>query len=195
MKIALMLGHGKNKEGAIDGIDKDGDDGIYPDTIYTLESVLVRELGLKLTAKLMNNHEILIIRPNDEYVPLAERCNQANNYGADIVVSLHANASANSNASGIETLYYETKTYTSKKGKKLASEVQERLIHRSKAKDRGIKPRGDLYVLENVSPPAILIEVGFITNKQEEEKLHKKKYQEQLIEAIYEGVNNYEKSR
>ena len=190
MKIALMLGHGKNKEGAV---DEKGDDSIYPDRFYTRESFLVREFGLKLASRLMNNHEVLIIRPNDEYVSLAERCDLADEYGTDIVISLHANASANSQANGIETLYYETKTYISKKGKRLASRVQERLIHRTKATDRGIKPRGDLYVLENVSAPAILIELGFITNPQEEEKLHNKKYQEQLIEAIYEGVKNYER--
>lgn len=191
MKIAIMNGHGKDKEGAI---DKKGDDGVYKDEYYTLESVLVREIGLRLATRLMNKHDVLIIRPNDKYVTLSDRCKQANDYGADIVISLHANASANKKASGIETLYYKTPTFTSKKGKKLASEVQERLVHRTKAKDRGIKPRGDLYVLENASPPAILVEVGFITNPQEEAKLHSKKYQEQLIEAIYEGVNNYEKS-
>lgn len=188
MKIAILNGHGKNREGAV---DKKGDDGIYEDKFYTLESVLVREFGLKLTANLMKKHEVLLIRPNDEYVALSDRCEQANEYSADIVISLHANASANSKANGIETLHFPE----SKEGIKLASKVQNRLIHRSKASDRGIKPRGNLYVLKNVSAPAILIELGFITNPQEEAKLHNPKYQEQLIKAIEEGVDEYERLR
>lgn len=188
MKIAIMNGHGKNKEGAV---DPKGTDGIYEDKFYTLESVLVREFGLKLTANLMKKHEVLLIRPNDEYVTLADRCEQANEFGADIVISIHANASANSKANGIETLHYPG----SENGIKLASEVQRRMIHRTKATNRGIKPRGNLYVLENVLAPAILLELGFITNPTEEAKLHNPKYQEQLLKAIEEGVDNYEKSR
>jgi N-acetylmuramoyl-L-alanine amidase len=52
-----------------------------------------------------------------------------------------------------------------------------------------------LYVLKSVLAPAILIELGFITNPQEEAKLHNPKYQEQIIKAIEEGVDEYEKSR
>lgn len=186
MKIALDFGHGGKDPGAV---DKESDDTIYPDKFYTEESELVRKIGLKLAAELLKKYEVYIVRPNDEYVTLEDRVNKANEIEADIFISLHANASANDKASGIETLHYPG----SEEGINLAKEVQRRLIERTKAGDRGIKPREDLYVLERTVMPSVLIELGFITNPIEEEKLNNYSYQKQLKNAIYEGVINYEK--
>lgn len=185
MKIAILMGHGIDKEGAVDG---KFDDEIYEDKIYTRESVYVRNVGLKLAAKLIDQHEILLVRPNDKYVTLKERVRQANNWGADILISLHTNASVNNRAEGIETIYYPTST----NGKRLALDVQNRLIQRSKAVDRGIKPRSNLFVLRASSMPSILIELGFITNPYEEERMHNRHYKNKLIQGIIEGVNDYE---
>ena len=184
MKIALDFGHGGKDPGAV---DEKGDDTIYPDKFYTEESKLVRHIGLKLSAKLDENHEIYLVRPNEDYVNLEDRTELANADEVDIFISLHANASANRKANGIETLHYPG----SEEGIRLASKVQRRVIERSKATNRGIKPREDLFVLKGTNMPSILFEIGFITNNQEEQKLHNKAYQKQIIEGIYEGVQKY----
>lgn len=188
MKIALDFGHGGKDPGAV---DEKGDDTIYPDKFYTEESKLVRHIGLKLSAKLDENHEIYLVRPNENYVSLEDRCILANEEEADIFISLHANASANNDAEGIEVLHYPE----SKEGIKLASKVQESLIKATRASNRGIKPRDNIFVLEETVMPSILVELGFITNPQEEKQLHNRSYQNNLVNAIFEGVKNYESNR
>ena len=186
MKIALDFGHGGKDPGAVDG---KGDDTVYPDKYYTEESKLVRHIGLKLAYKLDEIYEVYLTRPNEEYVSLEDRCVLSNEEDVDIFLSLHANASANKNANGIEVLYYPD----SKNGIKLSSKVQDRLIKATRATDRGIKPRDDIFVLEETVMPSVLIELGFITNPQEEKQLWNKSYQNNLINAIFEGVKEYER--
>lgn len=190
MKIAIFAGHGGKDPGAVDPIEKEQNDGIYQDDIYTEESYVNLKAAKILEKILTNNaHEVLMVRKEDVYVSLKNRTHFANDNKADIVISLHANAAANSAAEGIETLYYPT----SKKGKDLAQSVQEKMIAASNAVDRGIKKRDNLYVLRKTMMPAILVEMGFLTNPKEEHLLNEREYLYLLMEAVAAGVDNYER--
>lgn len=190
MKIAIFAGHGGSNPGAVDPIEKEQNDGIYQDNIYTEESDVNLKAAKILEKILTNNgHEVLMARDRDVYISLQNRTHFANDNKADIVISLHANAAANSAAEGIETLYYPTST----NGKKLAKSVQKRMIKASNATDRGIKKRDNLYVLRKTMMPAVLVEMGFLTNPKEEHLLNEREYLYLLMEAVAVGVDDYER--
>ena len=189
MIIVSDAGHGGRDPGAIDPKERCEDDEIYIDEIYTEESQLVLEYHkqFKQLAE-YRGHTVISTRKYDEYIKLSKRVNIANEAEADIFISWHANAFHSPVANGIETLHFPG----SNKGKTLAEHVQKRLIQASNATDRGLKPRGNLYVLKHTHMPAVLVELGFISNPKEEEKLHEPWYQNQLIGAVLKGVENYD---
>jgi N-acetylmuramoyl-L-alanine amidase len=187
MKIVYDIGHGGSDPGAVDPEDREMDDEIYADELYSEESDIVLALSKKLIELSKDNHELFITREEDVYIPLSDRSELANENEVDIFVSLHANAAESQNAKGIETLYYPG----SKGGKRLANGVQNRLIKNTYAEDRGIKTRRNLHVLRETNMPAILVEVGFITNLREEILLNCDEYLDLLAKSIYQGVEYY----
>lgn len=190
MKIAILAGHGGSDPGAVDPIEKEQNDGIYQDDVCTEESDVNLKAAEILEKILTNNgHEVLMARDRDVYISLQNRTHFANDNNVDITISLHANAAANSSAEGIETLHYPG----SENGMKLAYNVQKRMIEASKAVDRGIKRRDNLYVLRKTLMPAVLIEMGFLTNPKEEHLLNEKEYLYLLMEAVAAGVDDYER--
>ncbi|SFL93314.1 N-acetylmuramoyl-L-alanine amidase family protein [Halanaerobium salsuginis] len=190
MKIAILAGHGGSDSGAVDPIEKEQNDGIYQDDIYTEESDVNLKAAKILEKILTNNgHEVFMARDRDVYISLQNRTHFANDNNADIVISLHANAAANSAAEGIETLHYPG----SENGQKLANNVQKRMIKASNATDRGIKERDNLYVLRKTLMPAVLVEMGFLTNPKEEHLLNEREYLYLLMEAVAAGVDDYER--
>lgn len=186
--IIFDAGHGGKDPGAVDPKEKKQDDEIYIDKFYTEESKLVLEFTklLKEMAE-FRGFESLLTRDKEEYISLKERANMANEMNAGMFVSIHANAAANENAHGIETLHYPN----SKEGIKLADKIQKRMIEESGARNRGLKARGDVYVLRKTTMPAVLVELGFITNKEEEEKLNDANYRIKLANAILDGIKDY----
>nr|HPK41341.1 N-acetylmuramoyl-L-alanine amidase [Candidatus Cloacimonadota bacterium] len=72
----------------------------------------------------------------------------------------------------------------------LALRIQLALVEGSKAVDRGVKQAG-FYVLRGAFMPSVLIELGFITNVEEEKKLLNKDYQNELANSIVQGVKSF----
>ncbi len=123
---------------------------------------------------------------NDHYPALVERASQANNAKVDAFISIHLNSADNKDASGIETFVYSLQSTS--KANILAKYVQDNLIKATGAKDRGVKEFPQLVVLRNTTMPAILCEVGFISNSGEAVKLFNSAYQTTIAEAIYKAV-------
>jgi len=94
---------------------------------------------------------------------LAARAAGANAWGASIFISLHANASDNPSASGQEAFVYST----SSPALALAENILYQLNLSTGLRNRGVTARPNLYVLRRTSMPATLIELGFITNKND----------------------------
>ena len=173
-KIFIDAGHGGKDPGAVNG------------DIY--EKDIALQIALKLNTALKNNgFETAMSRSTDVFIPLTERAQKANNFNADIFISLHLNSSTNSNAEGIEFLVYENKGVNNK----LASNIQNELIKIKGIVNRGIKERKDLAVLNSTRMPAILIEVGFISNNRELTLLRNDIYQNQIVQAINNGICNF----
>ena len=104
---------------------------------------------------------------------------------ADFFVSIHANASSNSQRRGIECYYARN----SEEGKALAYAIQEQLRTIAPVSQEA-KP-ADFYVLRRSDVPAVLIEVGFITNPEERTLLQSPEYQRKIAEAIVMGIAKY----
>ena len=74
----------------------------------------------------------------------------------------------------------------------LASSIQQNVKSKLQASNnRQVKPGKDIYLLENLTNPAVLIECGFLTNQTECEKLSEKEYQKELSFAIFCGIIEY----
>lgn len=171
-KVVIDAGHGKPDPGAVNGSKHEA--------VATL--AIAKKVGAKLTAKGVG---VLYTRTKNEAVSLKERCAISNTWGADAFVSIHLNAAANEDASGIETWRYPVAGTT----KKLADGIQTRLIAATGAKDRGVKTTTTLYVLKHTAAPAALIECGFISNNAESRKLFTEEYQEKIATAIADGIH------
>ena len=106
--------------------------------------------------------------------------------GADYFISVHLNSDG-PEAVGIETLVHKAETVADKWGKL----VQKKMVEATNDRDRGIKYRTDLAVLNGTQMPAILVECGFISHPETEAKFRTGDYQRLLAQAIYDGTQEY----
>jgi hypothetical protein len=107
-------------------------------------------------------------------------------WGADYFISVHLNSDG-PEAVGIETLVHKAETVADKWGKL----VLKKMVEATNDRDRGIKYRTDLAVLNGTQMPAILVECGFISHPETEAKFRTSDYQRLLAQAIYDGTQEY----
>jgi N-acetylmuramoyl-L-alanine amidase len=133
------------------------------------EQDLVYVIGVELAALLNENpsFEALTSRKTPDEIlgtststSLSIRVNEANAWGADAFLSLHANASNLPRASGSEAFVFRL----SSPAAVLAQDILTELSEATGLADRGVYPRPTLYVLRKTQMPAVLLEIGFITN-------------------------------
>ncbi|MBE6613864.1 MAG: N-acetylmuramoyl-L-alanine amidase [Ruminococcaceae bacterium] len=132
------------------------------------EQDLVYEIGQRLSEILRaNGLETRLSRPfpdtqlgTSTATSLAARVNDANTWGADYFVSLHTNASVSSTATGSEAYVFRTGTAASA----LAESILRQLQFATGLPNRGVFARPTLYVLRRTRMPAVLVELGFISN-------------------------------
>lgn len=174
MKIFIDPGHGGRDPGAV------GQGGLREKDVNLSVA--------KKVAKLMEEkgYEVILTRSEDAYVSLGERSKLANLHKASVFISIHCNAAENRDAQGAETFHYPT----SVEGKNLADLVQSELVLYTAAMDRGVK-QANFHVLRETAMPAILVELAFISNEDEEHKLSKPNFQGAYALAISEGVDKY----
>ena len=114
-------------------------------------------------------------------------------YSDGISVSIHQNQFTDSKYSGAQMFYSEKNP----EGEQLAKIMQER-FHSVLQPDneRAAKAVGDdLYLLDNTSNPAVMIECGFLSNPDEAAKLESEEYQKQVAFTIMTGIKEYERSK
>lgn len=177
--VCLDAGHGGNDPGAV------GQQG-------TKEADVALQLVLMIEEKVKNFAYTVLIRKSDIRINPNERAVIANNAKAALFVSVHCNGAENKEAHGTETLYHRN----SKNGKRLAKCVQSELVKAHKLYDRGIKAdMRHLAVLEQTAMPAILTEVAFVSNAEEEILLNDSDWLDKVASAISLGIKNYCKER
>ena len=133
--------------------------------------------------------EVIQTRPDDEFISLNDRAGMANFYRADLFISIHSN-SARGWAEGTETFIHP-----SARGSR--SERMARLIEQEYVKagreSRGVKT-ANFAVLRNTRMPAVLTEIGFISNRSEERFMNSRKGQKRLARSISNAFIRYRRS-
>ena len=171
MKVALVIGHKKDRPGACNND--------YAICEFEFNEKLVKDVKDKV-----NRYYEVDIVYRDTYRDLPSRVNKLN---SDFVVSFHCNA-FNKKVSGSETLYY----YKSNKGKKIAKIFQSYVVETLKLPDRGIKGKGSEdrggYILRYTDAPCILIEPFFIDNNSDY-KTVKDNY-DLFVEALKNAIHD-----
>jgi len=169
------------------------------------EKSLTLAIQSRVKAKLeAEGYQVVTTRTSDTYVDLTDRSRAANASESDIFVSIHINASGSSAAQGIETYYYQpyaeypsriNATYHANPTRlsmsdTLANAIQSSLINATGAQNQGVK-RQTFAVLRETTAPAVLLELGFLSNPQEAARLNTSAYQETLANAIVAGIKSY----
>ncbi len=185
MPIKIYIDQGHNPSGFNTGAEGNG----------YYEQDLTYEIGRRLYNLLLTNPEFTprLSRPTPETVlgtsnssSLVERVNQANAWPADIFISLHNNAAENPNATGNEALTYGPGQSVAND---LAGLILEQLTLTTGLRNRGIVYRPGLYVLKKTKMPAVLVEMGFISNQNDAELLANSPYL--FATGIYRGILKY----
>ncbi|MGG2108552.1 N-acetylmuramoyl-L-alanine amidase [Lysinibacillus pakistanensis] len=175
--IIIDPGHGGTDSGNTFGT-------IYEKDVVLKVSKLVEQ---KLAATGAN---VLMTRTDDVYPSLQDRVDFTNvNYG-EIFVSIHANSVLNNTtANGTETFYAMT-SGDKQESIDLATFVNNQIVNDLKMRNRGVKNE-QFYVIRNTIIPAILVELGFLTNSEDRAKLTDDHYIELFAESIYKGIVEY----
>lgn len=161
------------------------------------EYILTLEIGLKLKEKLEENgYNVIMTREtNDVDISNKERAIMTNNSGCSLYIRIHADGSENRSASGISVLTSSTKNpYTQKvqdSSNKFSIAILEETLKSTGAKNRGISYRDDLTGTNWSTITNTLIEMGFMSNAEEDKKLSSPEYQEKIVNGIVNGVNRY----
>lgn len=167
--IALDAGHGGSDSGAVYQNRREKDDVLR----------LTRAVGQILED---NGINVFYVRTDDEYETPFKKATDANNYGADYFVSIHRNSSERPNQySGVETLVYSDDGVRAVMARNINEELAE-----AGYKNLGVNERPNLVVLKRTQMPAVLVEVGFINN-DEDNRIFDQNFN-QIAQGIADGI-------
>lgn len=178
--VCIDPGHGMGKDTGATGIG-----GLQEDDV-TLS------VGLKV-GKILEDRGVKVVytRTEDQRsVPMSvteslqKRCDISNNANAKYFVSIHCNSFEVESANGTETLRNESNS----ESERLATAIQKNIVNGIGTYNRGLKDGNWLYVVNNTNSPAVLTELGFLTNPNDSEKLASDSYRQKYAEAIANGI-------
>jgi N-acetylmuramoyl-L-alanine amidase len=214
-RIVIDAGHGGRDPGAQGPGYTEAD--LTLDIALRLERLLAKEPGV----------EVVLTRRTDEYVALQERTVIANREGADLFLSIHANASRNRSARGVESYLLNfastpdaaavaarenaSSTLTMShlndlvkqialnskldESRDLARHIQTAMVRKLRPSNQQIKDLGvkqaPFVVLVGASMPSVLVEVSFLSHKQEGRLLGTGAYRQRIAEALLDGIRRY----
>lgn len=172
LTIVLDPGHGGNDGGTV-GARETKEKDLTLETAETLSHHL-RSAGA----------DVILTRQSDTYVDLRKRVSTAHQVAADAFISLHYDAAENSSVSGFTT-YYQLDYQQA-----LAESVNAALGRKIDLRDRGVRA-GNYLVLRENRQAAILVELGYLSNFNDERVVTSGKFQEQAALGLYNGIINY----
>ncbi|MDQ0110784.1 N-acetylmuramoyl-L-alanine amidase family protein [Paenibacillus harenae] len=158
----------------------------FPDGMVMKENEFNRVVAAYLDAHLKRcGFRTLLVAPGDTDIPLNNRTTAANNAKADFYISIHANAygAGWNGARGIETYYYPGSTA----GKQAADIIHAQLVKGTPMPNRGVK-EANFHVLRETTMPAVLVELGFMTNREDAELLRSGAYRAECAEELAKGI-------
>ena len=184
MAIKIYIDQGHNPQNPNAGAEGSG----------LREQDLVFRIGIELAALLRarGGFEVRLSRPTADVqigtsntTSLRLRVSDANAWGADYFLSLHTNASTVASATGCEAFAYSEPS----EAFSLGEEILRSLSEVTGLRNRGMQVRTNLYVLRKTAMPAVLIELGFITNYNDAMLMLNRP--DLFAEGIYRGVVEY----
>lgn len=183
---------GNSKENVLKGktIIIDPGHGGYDVGAISISGLYEKDFALTTAKKLKNvltslGVKVIMTRDSDEFIRLGSRVSLSNLIKPDIFISIHYNSFPEvPSVQGISTFYYD------QKDKKLAEVLQKYTVLATNSKDRDALYE-NLQVLRHNQNKAVLMELGFISNPDEERLLLTDEYQNYLVEGIVSGLINY----
>ena len=184
MAIKIYIDQGHNPQAPNTGAEGNG----------LREQDITYEVGQRLATLLRQNgnFDVRLSRPtpstqlgNSNASSLRARVDEANSWGADYFISIHTNASSQKTANGTEVLVYTEPS----RAADLAEEILRRVTEITGLNSRGVKERPGLYVLRKTKMPAVLVELGFITNPSDAIKMRDNPGL--FAQGIYRGLLDY----
>ncbi|KST64884.1 N-acetylmuramoyl-L-alanine amidase [Mastigocoleus testarum] len=171
--VIVDPGHGGKDPGAI------GIGGLREKDVILPISQKVAEILEK------NGVQAILTRKSDYFVSLKGRVQLAERANANVFVSIHANSLGRSrpDISGLEVYYYNS-------GYGLAQSVRKRILKTVNVRDRRVR-KARFYVLRKSSMPAILVETGYVTGREDAAKLRQQWYRNKMAEGIARGILDY----
>ncbi len=174
-KIVLDAGHGGTDYGAIrEGVNEKD---ITLDITQRVDAIL-RSKGYRVS----------LVRSDDTFVSLEDRVEFSENEGPEIFVSIHVNSAVSNDPNGIETHWYHDYS------KELAEIIHKHMTKEVKANDRGLF-KSKFYVINHTTVPAVLCEIGFLSNDTERNELITESRKQKTAKAIAEGIMEYLRGR
>jgi len=155
------------------------------------------EFALRLKAELENRgYEVVLTREeNDVEISNAERARFANESGAEVYLSLQADAASNKDAKGIYTqIPSQSNAFAGslhEDCKRLAKAIQNNLIAETGTKDRGVQENDNVAAINYSEIPVAVLQLGFMSNQEEDANLWSAEYQDKMIKAICDGIATY----
>ncbi|TVQ09428.1 MAG: DUF3747 domain-containing protein [Leptolyngbya sp. DLM2.Bin27] len=171
--VVIDPGHGGRDPGAV------GIGGIQEKQINTTISNRVQQ---QLQAAGIT---VLMTRSSDVYVSLEARTQFANRAGANLFVSIHANAISMSRpeVNGLETYYFSS-------GERLARSIHSAVLRNVNMRDRGVR-QARFYVLRHTTMPSVLVETGFVTGAEDAARFRDPAAVNRIADGIARGILDY----
>lgn len=184
MAIKIFIDQGHNPMGVNAGAEGFGlreQDITYNVGMY-LANILRQDPRFEVRTSRNSPEEIL---GTNNSTSLARRVELANSWPANYFLSIHTNANTNPAVNGSEIYVYQeySQSYY------LAEYILSSIVKNLGTKDGGVRARPSLYVLRKTNMPSALIELAYITNPSDSEKLRNNQYE--FAQAIYEGLLIY----
>ncbi|OIK17009.1 hypothetical protein BIV60_01660 [Bacillus sp. MUM 116] len=151
----------------------------------TLEKNLTIRTARLLYDKLRaSGANVILTRNSDTYISLPERVSIARSYQAEAFVSIHYDANGNRSIRGMTGYYYHSYQ------KSLAQYLDSSTLHQTNLRNRGVR-FGNYHVIRENNQNAALMELGYLSNPEEEMTLDSEQYQEMAATGLYNGLARY----
>lgn len=146
------------------------------------EKVLALDTARRLAQELRRRgFRVIETRQGDSFIPLGNRTEISNRSGGSIFVSIHYNWARRSKPRGVEIYYYNPRS------RPLAANILQQTLRAYPTINRGVK-RNDYFVLRNNRRPAVLCELGFVSNPQDNRAVQSADCRQRLAERIADGI-------